>query len=201
VPTLNDVQWPQRTERLSLRPVTPDDEYDIWSYRKLPEVNEWLPSASEHLEQFHAAFIDSGKYRHTLAVEHDGRLIGDVMVRIEDGWAQVEVAAGAKEAQAEIGYSFHPDAGGTGLATEAVLSIVGLCFSAPPEGLGLHRLKAGLFADNLPSKRLLERVGMRQEGHTVRDSLHRSRGWMDGLEFAILADEWSARHTRAAGPL
>lgn len=31
---------------------------------------------------------------------------------------------------------------------------------------------------------------MRREAHTVRDSLHRSGRWLDGLRYALLADEW-----------
>lgn len=32
---------------------------------------------------------------------------------------------------------------------------------------------------------------MRREAHTVRDSPHRSGEWLDGLAYALLADEWS----------
>ena len=36
----------------------------------------------------------------------------------------------------------------------------------------------------------MERLGMRREIHTVRESLHRSGEWLDGLGYALLADEW-----------
>ena len=36
----------------------------------------------------------------------------------------------------------------------------------------------------------MERVGMRRELHTVRESLHRSGQWPDGMGYALLADEW-----------
>jgi RimJ/RimL family protein N-acetyltransferase len=39
----------------------------------------------------------------------------------------------------------------------------------------------------------MERLGMRREEHSVRDALHRSRGWVDGYGYALLADEWLAR--------
>jgi RimJ/RimL family protein N-acetyltransferase len=38
----------------------------------------------------------------------------------------------------------------------------------------------------------MERIGMRREAHNVRDSLHRTRGWLDGLGYALLAEEWRA---------
>ena len=37
------------------------------------------------------------------------------------------------------------------------------------------------------------RLGMRRESNTVKDSLHRTRGWLDGLSYAILAEEWARR--------
>ena len=49
------------------------------------------------------------------------------------------------------------------------------------------------FADNVPSWRLMERLGMRREEYAVRDSLHRSGEWLDGMTYALLADEWRSR--------
>jgi RimJ/RimL family protein N-acetyltransferase len=33
---------------------------------------------------------------------------------------------------------------------------------------------------------------MRREAHNLRDSLHRSGDWLDGMGYALLADEWRA---------
>ena len=66
------------------------------------------------------------------------------------------------------------------------------------DGMGLRRVTAGCFAANEPSWRLMERVGMRRETVTVRESLHRSGEWLDGMGYALLADE--RRSTDAAGP-
>ncbi len=35
---LSAVDWPVRTERLSIRPATADDLDPTWAYRRLPEV-------------------------------------------------------------------------------------------------------------------------------------------------------------------
>ncbi len=51
-------------------------------------------------------------------------------------------------------------------------------------------MTAGCFADNLASRRVLEKVGMQLEQYGVRDSWHAELGWLDGCTFAILADEW-----------
>jgi RimJ/RimL family protein N-acetyltransferase len=85
-------------------------------------------------------------------------------------------------------YTTSPSTRRHGYATEAVRELLRLCL----DGLGLRRLTAICFADNDASWRLMERVGMRREFHTVRDSLHRSGEWLDGLGYALLADEWRA---------
>ena len=55
--------------------------------------------------------------------------------------------------------------------------------------LGLHRVTAGCFADNVASWRVMEKAGMRREQHGVRDSWHAELGWVDGFTYAVLADE------------
>jgi RimJ/RimL family protein N-acetyltransferase len=70
--------------------------------------------------------------------------------------------------------------------TEALEEVLRICF----DELGVRRVKAECFAFNEPSWRLMERVGMRREAHTVQDSMHRDLGWIDGYSYAILADEW-----------
>ena len=72
------------------------------------------------------------------------------------------------------------------LVVERDGEVLRVCF----EDLGLRRVTAECFATNEASWRLMERVGMRREAHSVRDSLHRSGEWMDGLGYALLADEW-----------
>ncbi|MBM0207175.1 GNAT family N-acetyltransferase [Micromonospora sp. STR1s_5] len=108
------------------------------------------------------------------------------MVKIEDVWTQAEIAEHARSVQAELGWVLHPEHAGHGFATEAVRELLRLCF----KDLGLRRVTAICFAANDASLRLMERVGMRREFYTVRDSLHRSGEWLDCLGYALLADEW-----------
>jgi RimJ/RimL family protein N-acetyltransferase len=62
--------------------------------------------------------------------------------------------------------------------------------------LGLRRVTAGCNADNAASVRVLEKAGMRREQHGVQDSWHAELGWVDGYQYALLADEWRAAHDR-----
>ena len=194
---LSELSWPVRTPRLLIRPATAADAETTWRYRRLEPVNRWLTRAPDTLEAYRAHFQDPESLAKTLVLEHDGEVIGDLMVAVEDAWAQVEVAEQARAVQAELGWALDPRHAGRGLATEAVRELVRLCF----EDLWLRRVTANCFAENEASWRLMERVGMRRELYTVRESLHRSKGWLDGMGYALLADEWSQRDgARRANP-
>ena len=185
-PLADDVDWPIRTARLVLRPATVEDVEATWRIRRLESVSRWLTRAPADLDAFRTQFVDPDSLAKSLVIELDGEVVGDLMVAIGDGWAQAEVEDQARGVQADLGWTIHPDAGGRGLATEAVREVVRVCF----EDLGLRRVTAECFAANEASWRLMERVGMRREAHTVRESLHRSGEWLDGYGYALLADEW-----------
>lgn len=187
------VEWPIRTARLSLRPATRIDVEATWQYRRLASVNRWITRAPHTLDEYRAAFVPPDRLAKTLVVERDDQVIGDLMLAVTDAWAQAEVLEQARAAQAELGWAMHPDHAGKGYATEAVQELIRICF----EDLGLRRVTATCFADNEASWRLMERVGMRREQHTVRDALHRSGEWLDGLGYALLADEWRGRASPA----
>jgi RimJ/RimL family protein N-acetyltransferase len=190
--TLDAVDWPVRTERLLLRRATTADIEPTWLYRRQEAVSRWMTTVSTELDDYRAHFGKPDRLRKTLVFESDGAVIGDLMLAPEDAWAQAEVQELAKGVHAEIGWCIDPAYGGRGLATEAVLALIALAF----DQLRLRRLTANCFADNEPSWRLMERVGMRREAYTVRDSLHRSGEWLDGMTYALLAEEWRATRAR-----
>lgn len=181
-------QWPVRTARLLIRPAEPRDVTALWEMRRLDSVSRWLTRAPQTIEEYRLFAGTEESLARTLVIELDGRIIGELMIAIRDGWAQAERVGEAVGVQAELGWVLHPDLTGQGYATEAVREAMRICF----EDLGLRRVTAVCFADNEASWRLMERVGMRREGHAVRDSLHRSGVWLDGLSYALLADEWES---------
>lgn len=185
--------WPTRTPRLEIRRCTVDDLDALWEYRRLPEVNNWLGRAPATRAAFHETYSEPARLAMTLAIDllpssagEQPTVIGDVMVKIEDGWAQAEIADQASATQAELGWVLHPEYGGQGYATEAVRAVIDTCFGA----LALRRVHAGCFTANEPSWRLMERLGMRREEDSRKTGLHRSGKWMDGLNYAVLAEEW-----------
>ncbi len=186
---LDVINWPARTDRLTIRLATMDDLEAIWAYRRLEEVSRWLTRAPATLEEFRAHYEDPVSLAKTLVIELDGEVIGELMLQIDDAWAQAEVEEQASGVQAELGWVLHPDHAGHGYATEAVRELIRVCF----EDLGLRRVTANCFADNGASARLMQRVGMRLEIHTLKESLHRSGEWLDGMGYALLAEEWAGR--------
>jgi len=186
---LSAVAWPVQTARLSIRPATPDDVDATWAFRRLPEVSEWVTHRPQDRDAYAELFLDPDRLSKSLALEVDGEVIGDLMLAINDAWSQSEVADRASGVQAELGWVIHPGHAGRGYATEAAAELLRICF----EDLRLRRVTALCFADNVASWRVMERVGMRREEHAVRDSLHRSGEWLDGLGYAMLADEWRSR--------
>lgn len=187
--------WPVRTDRLQIRPMAAPDIDAMWQWRRLPEVNRWLGLAPDSIEAFRERYLDPER----LASMHIVELlpagddaapvpIGDIMIRLGDGWAQLEVADQAKGVEAELGWVLDPEHTGRGYATEAIRAVIDVCFGP----LGLRRVHAGCFADNEPSWRLMERLGMRREEFSRKTALHRSGEWLDGLNYGILAEEWTS---------
>ena len=185
--SITDLDWPVRTERLSLRPAEQRDALPTFAFRTLPEVSHWMTTSATDADAWVADYAH--RVPDTLMVEKDGVVIGDLMLRFADPWAQAEVREDAAGTQVEIGYVLDPAYAGQGYATEAVREELRICF----EELGVRRVIAQCFADNVPSWRLMERVGMRREQHTKQDSLHRNGQWLDGMMYAVLAEEWVSR--------
>ncbi|GIJ34564.1 GNAT family N-acetyltransferase [Micromonospora sediminimaris] len=174
-----------RTERLELRPVQDEDIDRILEYRNLPEVTRWLVRTEVDPASFRAAWQRAAKDPddHSKAVVLGGVVIGTVSLDVIDGMGQPGMPA---RTEAELGYIFDPAYGGQGYATEAVTAMVAYAF----DRLGVRRITAGCFADNLASVRILEKVGMRREQHGVGDSWHAELGWVDGYTYALLAETW-----------
>jgi RimJ/RimL family protein N-acetyltransferase len=182
----DELDWPVRTERLTLRKATPEDLRAVYEIRSLPEVGQWMPDLPTSYDAWAVnQGRNSGLDRMVLVLLHDV-VIGHLYLHVEDAWGQAEVREQAKSAQAEVGWAFDPAHQGQGYATEAVRELLRVCF----EDLGVRRVVALAFADNAPSLRVMEKVGMRREAVMVRESLHRELGWIDGVSYGLLADEW-----------
>ena len=87
--------------------------------------------------------------------------------------------------RAELGYFIDVAHWGRGYATEAARAMVRHAFDV----LGLHRVEARHMVDNPASARVLEKIGMRQEG-VLRESIERFGRFHDAVVWGLLsADE------------
>jgi RimJ/RimL family protein N-acetyltransferase len=179
--------YPVRTRRLLLRPLTVGDVDALLVYRSRPDVCRYVPfepMTREVIKERLASqwanteLTDEGQAL-TLGVEMagTGELVGDVMLF----WHSREHGGG------EIGYVLHPDFSGHGYATEAAHALLRLGF----DELGLHRIIARVDERNESSAKLARRLGMREEARLVRNEFFKGE-WSTELDFAMLADEWSA---------
>jgi RimJ/RimL family protein N-acetyltransferase len=175
----------RRTQRLVLRPFRHGDETDVLAYRSRPDVVRYMPAeplpASGAVafvaERTGATAIDADGDKIILAVEHEGRVIGDLLIR----------AGQVADRQAEIGWAFNPEHHGRGFATEAARELLVLAFA----DLGMHRVFAQLDPRNTASAKLCERLGMRREAHFRQDIWFKGE-WGDTAIYALLAAEWRA---------
>ncbi len=177
---------PIRTERLLLRPFAERDVDDHFAYWHLPEVARYVPWEPGDRAQARVAF-DRRLRQNSLtgegsalvvAVEFEGRVVGEVML----------VWTSREHQQGEIGFAFHPDVHGRGIAFEAASAMLRLGF----ETVGLHRIFGRCDAENTASARLMERLGMRLEAHLRENEFFKGR-WSDEYKYAILSSEWQQR--------
>lgn len=184
---LTDLDWPVRTDRLELRPARSEDAEAVWPWYREPEVQKWTTTLSTSLED-HQQWWDRSLASSVVGIL-DGRIVADGKVSLQDAWSQADMAGQAREQQAELGWVLDPDVQGRGLGTEFAAALLDLAV----DGLGVRRVEASCFAENLASRRVMEKIGMRCEGVFVEESLHRSGRWLDGMAFAVLAREHRAR--------
>jgi [ribosomal protein S5]-alanine N-acetyltransferase len=110
---------------------------------------------------------------------HDGSLVGEVSLgSVQRGPFQ----------SAFVGYWIDAFHAGHGLIPEGVAVVLRYGF----EELHLHRIEAAIVPRNRASRRVVEKLGLRDEGLSSR--FLQIRGvWEDHVRYAITSEEWDAR--------
>ncbi|MCZ2830191.1 GNAT family protein [Modestobacter sp. VKM Ac-2986] len=164
---------------------------DAREWSRLRTANEawltpWEPSGAVPWAERHTPAVYRGMRRATsararagttlpFAVRHDGRLVGQVTV---DNIVRGALRSG------HLGYWVDSAVAGRGVASLAVALVCDHAFGPA----GLHRLQADIRPENGPSRRLVERLGFRQEA-LFRDYLDIDGAWRDHLGYALLAGD------------
>lgn len=194
-PDLLRLRWPRHTDRLVLRPLRLGDVDAILAFRSLPEVVVHLSHDVLTRDEVEARIRERmarGLPGATqpllgLAVEEGrtGRVVGDVMLRLEPSHSIARTPT--DEWEGTIGYALHPDVHGRGFAAEAAAELLSIGF----RDLGLRRITADAYADNIASNRVLRRIGMRHEATIRAKSLGKDGTWLDDNTWALLREEWT----------
>jgi RimJ/RimL family protein N-acetyltransferase len=112
-------------------------------------------------------------FQFAIESKETGGLVGDCALKADEH----------EPYRAEIGFTLTREHQGRGFASEAVSRLLDYAFDT----LGLHRVIAVADRRNAPSWSLLERVGMRREGH-FRHNVWFKGGWADEYLYAVLKD-------------
>jgi len=94
----------------------------------------------------------------------------------------------ARDRRAELGYWLAAPVWGRGFATEAAQAVVDFGFRE----LALARIYAQVLAGNRGSLRVLDKLGMVNEG-VKRQHVHKARRLHDVVLYGLLRDEWVRR--------
>ncbi|MGE3269723.1 MAG: GNAT family N-acetyltransferase [Chloroflexota bacterium] len=168
------------TRRLLLRPPTlsdvdayyamaSDPEYAYFGSRNVPDRE----SIEHRLKQIVAM---PWQLRPEFAIEWEGRVIGRVTLEIDRA-----------NLVAMLGYGVAREHWGLGIASEAASAVLDYAFRE----FGLERVSARVDPRNVGSVRVLEKIGMRQEG-LLRQAVVRWGERADRALYGILRDEWAA---------
>jgi [ribosomal protein S5]-alanine N-acetyltransferase len=89
---------------------------------------------------------------------------------------------------AYVGYWIDEAMAGFGYTPEAFVVLARFAF----EDLALHRLQVSIIPRNRASRRVAEKLGLREEGIAVR-YLEINGVWEDHVRYALTAEEWAER--------
>lgn len=168
-----------RTRRLILRRFRESDYDDLYEYLYQLRDDEFegypgitYENGREHLERR----VVSDEY-YAMELRDSGKVIGNIYCgnRYYD----------AKE----VGYIVNEDYRRQGYAEEALSAVIEEAFDS-----GVHRIYAQCDPRNVPSRKLLEKLGMRREGHFIQNIYFRKDEngdpvWKDTFVYAILEDD------------
>lgn len=174
-----------QTHRLNFRQVSTEDLNNIHALHSLPETDRFNTLGIP--ETIHATkkVIDDWcaeqnakpqvSYIFCLHLADTKQFIGLIALNI--GKPNYKTA--------EVWYKIHSDYWGKGYATEALSKLIYFAFN----DLKLHRIEAGCSVENIASVRVLEKVGMIQEG-IKRKKLPIREEWKDNFFYAILDEDF-----------
>ena len=179
--------------RLVLRPLVVDD-YPQW--KEVRTVNEdwltkWEPqrvAGQPDVVQSRQAFSSRCAARQRERQLGTGYGFGIFVDNILAGEMNVSSIQRGPFQNAYVGYWIDQRHAGQEYTPEALVVAMRFAF----EDLRLHRLQIAIIPRNRPSRRVVEKLGIRLEG-TAERYLEINGNWEDHLRYAITTEEWHER--------
>jgi [ribosomal protein S5]-alanine N-acetyltransferase len=194
--------WPARLQYgpVGLRPPRLRDSR-AWSALRLSNeawLAPWEPTSAEpwrlrHMTAAWPALVSSlRRYARAGAmlpfmVTYEDRLVGQLTVN--------NVVHGALRS-GHIGYWVDQTVAGRGIITAAVALATDHCFGP----VGLHRVQIDIRPENAPSRRVVTKLGFREEGYLVR-YLDIDGAWRDHVSYALTTEDVPGGLVRRLPPL
>ncbi len=181
--------FPIETARLVIREFTEQDWETVHIYGQDPEVCRFVdfgPNTVNESKGFVKMALDCQTqnprkaFELAVVLKESGLHIGGCAIRIRSD----------RNRDGDMGYTFRGDMWKKGYATEAAAAIVKFGF----EELNLHRIWATTAPDNIASQKVLEKIGMKKEGH-LRENMFAKGKWRDSIVYAILEQEFKNTST------
>ena len=174
-----------KTDRLLLRPWMDSDLEDFFAYASIPAVGKMAGwKAHANLDEAWAFLRSDWFRRECLAIYHlsDKRVIGSV--GLHESWAAKDSRFRHLPA-ADLGYVLNPAYWGMGLAPEAACAIIDFAFAH----MDFKLLTCSHFAENLQSKRVIEKCGFTFDKKTVIYAEQLGQHF-DHLHYILRKDDW-----------
>ncbi len=171
------------TPRLILREFKESDFDALRDIDSRPEMHTFekeLPGVEEtrqSLDTYIRDALDLPRVHHQLAITIQPADTARGIVKLSRQWQAIR--------EWEVGWAIHPEEWGRGYATEAAKYLINWGFTA----LNIHRIVAYCHVDNLPSVRVMEKLGMHRDGR-LRETRWLHGVWWDELVYSILDREW-----------
>ena len=176
------------TERLILRPFTPDDAADVYEYLKSPAVNCFACMKLDSLDEAKTEMekrLDDDLYL-AIALKESGKVIGEIFGHPE-GTAPEDETMDTFSPCWMLNQAYQ----GKGYAYEAAYAYFDYLFREK----GIRRIYAYTEDYNVSSQRLCEKLGMRREGLFMEfvsfvSNPDGTPRYENTMQYAILKKEW-----------
>jgi RimJ/RimL family protein N-acetyltransferase len=172
------------TARLELRDFQETDYAEVHEYGSDPMVTHfmiWGPNTEKETHTFIQKAINYQKekprthYPLAIILKKQNKLVGGCGIYVSN----------IEKRQGWFGYCLNRKFWGKGYATETAKALISFGFNS----LNLHRIFAFCDPANTASSHVMEKVGMRFEGHFRENTYYKSE-WHDEVIYAILEKEY-----------